>query len=281
MPIYVPTPRQVEWHRAVYERSTTRLLVGGAAGPGKSKWLREVLYRLAVEVPGFHGLLLRRTHKDLDQSHLRFVPFEVQQRGGVWLVSDRIVKFPHKGQPDSVIRMGHLEDAGALQNYLSSEYDVIAPDELVTFDRDEMLELFSRARSSNPVLHRLRGGHRYWDTNEDGELEEMETDGSLVVTATNPGGRGARWIKDFFIDRVPDPQEHPNYKPEFWAFHGARLRDNPYISRGYVSTLKDLGEARRRQLLDGDWDVFDGMFFDFRPTRDGRPWHVQDLELVG
>ena len=274
-PIYVPLPRQVEWHEAVYRPETTRLLVGGAAGPGKSKWLRESLYRFAQSVPGFHGLLLRRTHKDLDQSHLRFVPFEVSQRGGVWKVSDRIVEFAHKDQPPGVIRMGHLEDSGALQNYLSAEYDAIAPDELVTFDREEMLELFSRARSSNTTLKTLRGGYRYWDENEDGQQEKMETDGSIVMTATNPGGKGARWIKDFFIDKSPDPAEHPNYRPQTWAFHGARLKDNPYISRGYVSTLKDMTVIRRRQLLDGDWDTWEGQFFDWV-----RKTHVADLGLV-
>jgi hypothetical protein len=60
--MYVPTPRQVEWHQAVLRREITRLLVGGQAGPGKSRWLREALYKLAQAVPGFHGLLLRRTH---------------------------------------------------------------------------------------------------------------------------------------------------------------------------------------------------------------------------
>lgn len=274
-PLYVPLPRQVQWHEAVYDKSITRLLVGGAAGPGKSKWLRESLYRLAQQVPGFHGLLLRRTHKDLDQSHLRFAPFEVEQRGGHWKQSDKIIEFPHAGKPTSIIRMGHLEDSGALQNYLSAEYDAIAPDELVTFNREEMLELFSRARSSNEALFALRGGHKYWGRNEDGDLEEMETDGSLVLTATNPGGRGARWIKDFFIDKTPDPDEHPNYIPAFWAFHGARLKDNPYIKRGYVTTLRDMSDVRRRQLLDGDWDAFEGQFFDFK-----KAVHVADCGIA-
>jgi hypothetical protein len=273
--LYLPTPRQVEWRAAVYHRPTTRLLVGGHAGPGKSRWLREMLYELAQKVPGFHALLLRRTHKDLEQSHLRFVPKEVFDRGGTWKLSDKVIEFDHPNKVTSIIRMGHLEDSGALQNYLSSEYDAIAPDELVTFDKEEMLELFSRARSTNEHLYALRGGHKYWDVNEDGEPELMETDGSIVVTATNPGGRGARWVKDFFIEKTPDPDEHPNYRPEMWAFHSAMLKDNPYIRRGYVSTLKDLPEIRRRQLLEGDWDAFEGQFFDWHAAK-----HVADLGIA-
>jgi phage terminase large subunit len=259
--LYVPTPRQVEWHEAVYRRDLTRLLVGGHAGPGKSRWLREQLYRLAFEVPGFHALLLRRTHPDLQQSHLKFVPKEVADRGGRWKVSDKVIEFDHPGNVTSVIRMGHLEDVGALQNYLSSEYDVIAPDELVTFDKESMLELFSRARSTNEALYRIRGGFKFWAMNEDDELEEMETDGSMVLTATNPAGRGGLWVKDFFIDKTPDPSEHASYQPERWHFESAELRDNPYIKRAYVATLQDLPEIRRRQLLLGDWNAFEGQFF--------------------
>jgi hypothetical protein len=259
---------------AAMDKRITRLLVGGAAGPGKSRWLREMLYRFAQLVPGFHGLLLRRTHKDLDQSHLRFVPFEVSLRGGTWKVADRVIEFAHKDSPPSIIRCGHLEDSGSLQNYLSAEYDVIAPDELVTFQRDEMIELFTRARSSNPHLLKLRGGYQYQALNEDGVMEQMTTDGSLVIASSNPGGKGALWIKEYFIDHCPDPAEAPSYQPEFWAFHGARLRDNPYLTTGYASTLRDLPEVRRRQLLDGDWSVFAGQFFNWRASQ-----HVADLGI--
>lgn len=271
---YVPTPVQVVWHAAVYNRTTTRLLVGGQAGPGKSRFIRESLYRLALQVPSFHALLLRRTHQDLNQSHVRFVPMEVHSRGGIWKTGDRIVEFPHPDGVKSIIRMGHLEDSGALQNYLSSEYDVIAPDELVTFDRDEMLELFSRARSSNPALFALRG-HTY---EEDGRQKRL--DGSLVLAATNPGGKGGRWVKEFFIDHSPDPQAFRKYRSDRWAFKRAKLEDNPYIEEGYRDTLEDLPEMRRRQLLEGDWNAYEGQFFsEWAAELGGQPWHVRSLDI--
>jgi phage terminase large subunit len=269
--LYVPTPRQVQWHEAVLRRDLTRILVGGQAGPGKSRWLRETLYMFAKAVPGFHALLLRRTHKDLDQSHLRFVPFETKQRGMNWKSGERIVEFEREGEPTSIIRMGHLEDSSALQNYLSAEYDCIAPDELVTFDRDEMLELFSRARSTNPALFALRGMTYV----ENGRTKRL--DGSLVLTATNPaapGGRGGRWVKDFFIDKTPDPELFKKYRPSRWAFFAASLDDNPYMEEGYRDTLEDLPEVRRRQLLYGDWDVFEGQYFDFTARTHARELHI-------
>ena len=260
---YVPTPVQVVWHRAVYDRRLVYLLVGGQAGPGKSRWIREALYKLAIAVPGFHALLLRRTHKDLDQSHLRFMPFEVSTSGGEFKLSDRLAVFPHRDQPDAIIRCGHLEDSGAIENYLSSEYDVIAPDELVTFDRDPMLELFTRLRSTSPHLMALRGD------------PVRDLDGSCVITATNPGGRGSLWVKDFFIDHNPEPEDFPDYEPDRWAFFAANLNDNPYLRQGYRKKLETLPEVRRRQLLEGDWQASSGQFFgEWRETI-----HVRDLDI--
>lgn len=260
--LYVPTPKQVLWHRAAYDSSLRRILVGGAASPGKSRFLREQHYRFAQQIPGYHGLILRRTHQDLAQSHVRFMPYEVESRGGKWLGGDtRVAKFFHAGQPDAIIRTGHMDDKVAIENYLSAEYDCISPDELVTYERDPMLELFTRARSTSAALCELRGD------------QSADYDGSLVLTASNPGGRGAGWVKDFFVEKEPDKEEFPDYQPKYWAFFDARVKDNPYISfEGYKETLSNQRAARKRQLLDGDWDVYEGQYFDnFKPKR-----HLQD-----
>ena len=268
--LYLPTPIQALWHEAALVRTTTRLGVGGAAGPGKSKWGRETLYWFARMVPGLHALLLRKTHKDLDQSHLRFMPHEVEQRHGQWKQSDRLAVFKHKGEADSLIRAGHLEDAGAIENYLSSEYDIIYPDEVVTFERDPILELFSRARTTNPHMFALRG------LDDPDPLKRL--DGAFSMTSTNPGGRGALWFRDFYVTKDVDRTEFPKYNPLRWQFFPARLSDNPYMAAGYRETLEQLPEMRRRQLLDGDWNAYEGQFFgEWRAEKDGQPWHVRRL----
>jgi hypothetical protein len=262
---YVPAPVQTVWHEAAYRPTIRRLLAGGAAGPGKSRFLREQLYLFARQVPGFHAILIRRTLKDLEQSHLRFMGHELSQRGADWNRSDKVATFTHQGEPPAIIRCGYLDAASDLENYLSSEYDVIVPDELVTFPRDWMLELFTRARTTNPHMIALRGS------------VADDYDGSFILSASNPGGRGGAWVKDFFIDKSPDPEEFPTYDPEQWAFFPAFLRDNPYVKvGGYEQSLSGLRENRKRQLLDGDWGVFEGQFFDeFRPKT-----HVVDLGIV-
>lgn len=271
--LYVPLPKQTVWHEAVYQREVTRFLIGGAAGPGKSTCIRRILYEFAKQLPAYHAIILRKSIPDLKKSHLRFLPHEVGQLGGRWYEGDKIAVFPHAGQMDAIIRAGHFEDASAMDDHLSAEYDTVAPDEVVTLPRDTTLELFTRCRSTNAALYALRGLKIPAATPDD---EEEDLDGSFVLAGTNPGGQ--LWVKDNWITKAPDPEEFPNYTAARWAFFDAKLKDNPYIKSGYVKSIRDMREARRRQLEDGDWDVFEGMFFsEWQQSRMGKPWHVCTL----
>jgi hypothetical protein len=144
--------------------------------------------------------------------------------------------------------------------YLSTEYDRIVFDELVTFVRDPALEIMSRARTSKPQV-KAEGGAQVW-------------------AGTNPGGRGALWVKQFFVDRDVDREEFPRYSPDRYGYVEARLDDNPYIDPAYRQTLEELPALRRRQLLEGDWEAFEGQFFDWAAQRGDEGWHVQHLELT-
>lgn len=249
---YVPTPKQVEAH--VAQRRFKYTLNGGAAGPGKSKQLREAAYQDCHDVAGLSVLLLRRTYKQLEDTHLREFARDEKVVGGRYLDSKKVMQFPN----GSLIQAGHCETAADAQNYLSTEYDRIIFDELVTFEEEPALEIMTRARTSKAEVL-ARGGAKVW-------------------AASNPGGRGALWVKDFFIDKAPDPAKYPRYRAGDWAFVEARLDDNPYMDPEYRETLENLPEMRRRQLLEGDWLAYEGQFFgEWRPERDGRPWHVRSL----
>ena len=251
-PLYMPTPRAVDFLAA--QQTTTRVLYGGAAGGAKSHTLRWGLYRYALAIPDFSALLLRRTYKELDKTHLERMQRELPLLGGTFRASERAAVFPNGAK----ISAGHCETDADFIAYLSTEYDVIVIDELVTFPEGPALEIMSRARTSNAAVHTALGGAKVW-------------------AATNPGGHGARWVKDLFVDREPDPDQYPRYKPDHYAFISAKLDDNPYLDTNYRDTLEQLPEDRRRQLLDGDWNAWDGRFFnEWRSTMDGEPWHVDE-----
>jgi len=252
--VYVPTPKGVVFYEQT--RTTRRTLFGGAAGGAKSHTLRWGLYRDALRLPGSQSLLLRRTYKDLEKNHLAAMMREVPELGGTYLDSKKMAKFDN----GSVIYAGHCETEADAMAYLSSEFDRIAFDELVTFDRDPALEIMTRARTSHPKV--------------------LEDGGAQVWAGTNPGGTGALWVKQFFIDKVVDREEFPRYNPDLYGFVPSFLSDNPWIDPDYEKDLDEQSEMRRRQLKFGDWNAFFGQFFSqWHEETDGQPWHVRSLPI--
>lgn len=238
--LYAPTPKQVEFHETT--RRVRRVLYGGQAGPGKSHALRWGLYRDCLAISNLNCLLLRRTFKQLESTHLLEMERDQRLIGALYRSGDKRMEFRN----GSIIQAGHCETTADALNYLSTEYDRIAFDELVTFDRDMALEIMSRARTSKAAV-KAAGDAQVW-------------------AGTNPGGRGAMWVKDFFIEHTVDRSEFPSYEPERYGFVEATLDDNPYISESYRRDLEDLPEMRKRQLLYGDWNAFEGQFFaEWRP----------------
>jgi phage terminase large subunit len=227
--LYVPTPRQVEFHEA----PTKHTIFGGAAGPGKSHALRWDLYIRCLRQPGYEALLLRRTFPELEKTHIRKAAREAPQLGAVLVTSEHVVRFSN----GSLLEFGHCDNDGAISKYLSTEYDAIGFDELVTFERDIALEIMTRARTSKPGLR------------------------AMVKAGSNPGGVGALWVLDFFIDHRVDAERYPFYKPEDWGFIPANLDDNPYRDLEYEQSLTVLDPARYQQLRFGNWRVFDGQMF--------------------
>jgi hypothetical protein len=147
---FVPVPRQVELIEALHTGAATYILIGGAAGGTKSRGLREIGHQEALKHPNFRVLLLRRTYKELDQTHLRDVELEAPQMGADAVPSAKVVRYPN----GSVMQFGHCETAADAANYLSAEYDLIIFDELVTFEETMFLLISSRARSTKPGVGR-------------------------------------------------------------------------------------------------------------------------------
>lgn len=239
--VYVPLPRQVEF----MESEAPYLLFGGAAGGSKSHALRWFAYRECLRVPNFRALILRRTYKELERSHLAEIEKEAALLGADAVPSAKIMRFPN----GSVVEFGHCETAGDAQNYLSAEYDLIEPDELVTFEETPTLLIASRARTTKPnVRPKVRAG-------------------------TNPGGPQSYWVRARFIDHTVDRADYPDYDPADWQFIESKLEDNPYLNKEYERSLMNLPPELRRAYRDGDWDIFPGQYFpEFR-----RATHVSQV----
>jgi len=240
--LFVPVPKQV----VMWECPARNILWGGAAGPGKSTGVRWWLYRQCLTIPGFEALLLRENYKQLLQTHIRRMETEARLLGATLVKSEGVLRFPN----GSLIQCGHMEDADAVQNYLSTEYDAIAADEGSQYPIGELgevplLELSTRARSNKPLV-RAAGGAKF-------------------VIPSNPGGPTSQALLQVFVDHAPDFERYPAlqavYDPANFTYIPATLDDNPYIDPDYLTTLALLPKWRYEQLRHGDWRIFSGQFF--------------------
>lgn len=239
--VYLPLPKQTVLLEAVDSRKYKRILFGGAAGGSKSHSLRFLAYHLGLTLEHMNILLLRRTWPELESTHILASAREAPLIGAKAIPSKRVVEFPSTG---SVLRFGHCNDEKDMTDYLSTEYDVILFDELVTFSENQYLLISSRARTSRPD----------WIP--------------MVIGATNPGGPGAAWIAELFIDKTRDPVKYPAYNPSDYLFIPSYLDDNPYINPEYVQFLMDLPPEMREAYRWGRWDIFPGQYFqEFRRER--------------
>lgn len=284
--IYLPTPKQTVYHetrlteallgypltKADPTRPRMNRLFGGAAGGGKSKSLRYDMYRKAKTIPNYTGAILRRTMPELKKTHLREFMRDAPKIGAEFIKSENQLVFEN----GSVIECGHCEDDDAVQKWLSAEYDQIGFDEGSTFEPDQYLEISTRARTSNQAV--------------------QAAGGPWCDVVTNPGGRCWALLKDLFVTHTPDYEMYPGlrgqrnalgitigaYDPRFFVYIKALLDDNPYIDPGYAISLGMLSESRFRQLRYGDENVTEGAFFsEWRETREGRPWHVREVDTTG
>lgn len=96
---------------------------------------------------------------------------------------------------------------------------------------------------------------------------------AICALATNPGGEGHHWFRRLFIMSGPPEDTNAsilNAGAVTTYFVPAKLADNKILEERdpqYRQTLEALPEHLRQQLLEGNWDAFQGqMFAEFDPA---------------
>ncbi len=213
---------------------------GGARGGGKSWAMRTKLVLLCFRYPGLSCLLLRKTLPELKENHL--IPLLKLLGDAVeYKVSDRVFEFPN----GSRLKLGYCDKEADVYKYQGQEFDVIGVEECTHFTWEQVSFLMTANRSV-----RIDFSPRMYFTG-------------------NPGGVGHTWFRRLFVKRLFCRGE----RPEDYEFIPATVDDNKVLMERnpeYVTVLEALPEKLRQAHRYGNWDVFEGQFFEeLRDDPDG------------
>lgn len=227
---YVPMdPGPEQW--AFIADDTPELFYGGQVGGGKTVSLLATALMYA-EVPGYSALIIRRSFPDLMQ------PGGPMHVANEWLGDTDAHKsdggktwtFPS----GATLRFGHIESPAEWIRYKGGEYQFIGIDELPDIEAEVWENLSTRIRKSltlHPELAMVPGRMR---------------------GTGNPGGKFAKWVKEYFIS---SEEGIPVHSPER-LFIPSKTTDNPHLDyEDYRTRLDRLDPVKRAQMRDGDWLV--------------------------
>lgn len=153
-----------------------------------------------------------------------------------WTGQDKVFNFPNSSR----IKLGYCDTEADVLQYQGQAYEAIFMEEATHFTEFQ----FNCLKESN----RLSGQCK------------AEVKPRMYLTC-NPGGVGHAWVKRLFIDK----EYKENESESDYNFIPALVYENEYIMKNdpdYVKALESLPEDRKKAMLYGNWDVFDGQFFE-------------------
>lgn len=212
---------------------------GGARGGGKSWAVRVKAVLLCLNYPGIKVMIIRRTYPELQENHI--IPLcemlhchaeDRTQRVASYNDSKKHITFPN----GSRILFRYCDNEKDADRFQGTEVDVLFVDEATHQSEEKMDKLSACVRGVNGYPKR-------------------------IYYTCNPGGVGHAWVKRLFVDR----QYKPGENPDDYSFIRSLVRDNLALMQSdpeYVRKLEALPPKLRKAWLDGDWDIYEGQFFE-------------------
>ena len=220
---------------------------GGARGGGKSWAVRIKAVLLCYKYAGIKVMIIRRSYPELRENHI--VPLcellrtnaDKDQRLAQYNDQRKEITLPNGSR---ILFRYCANDKDSLQ-FQGMEVDVLFVDEATHQTEERMDKMKACVRGVNGFPKR-------------------------IYFTCNPGGEGHSWVKRLFIDRKYKDSE----REEEYGFIQALVTDNKALMEAdpdYIRQLEALPPKLREAWLHGNWDIFEGQFFeDFRPEPDIR-----------
>lgn len=227
-----------EKQMAFFRARTKHVGFGGARGGGKSWAVRAKAKMLSMRYPGIKILIVRRTYKELINNHVNYLIPELKGFAK-YNKTDKCFTFTN----GSTISFGYCNADNDVLQYQGAEYDVIFLDEATQLQEMWIKKITACLRGVNGFPKRM-----YY--------------------TCNPGGVSHSYFKRLFIDKKYEEGEDSKE----YSFIQALATDNVALKQtqpDYIKQLEALPPKLRDAWLYGNWDLFEGQFFeDFRLTPD-------------
>ena len=242
LPIDAPNARQ----RLFLTDRHKYVAFGGARGGGKSWAVRTKALLLALRYPGVKIMIVRRSYPELRANHIGPMKGLV---GDAAVYKETVKEFRFVN--GSVILFRFAANERDLDKYQGTEVDVLFIDEATQFTEEQFDRFKACVRGVNGFPKR-------------------------IYLTCNPGGVGHGWVKRLFVDKRTRAGENP----ADYAFITSRVTDNLALMQAdpeYLTRLQALPPKLRKAWLDGDWNIFEGQFFEeFKDD----PAHYADRRLT-
>lgn len=197
-------------------------------------------------------MIIRKTYPELTENHinpmcemLKCYHQDKNERIASYNDAKKNIVF----QNGSRILFRYCDNEKDAERFQGTEVDVLFIDEATQQSETKMKKLTACVRGVNDFPKR-------------------------IYCSMNPGGEGHNWVKRLFIDRKYEDNENP----DDYVFIQSLVTDNKALMESnpdYIRQLEALPPKLRKAWLEGDWQIFEGQFFeDFID----RPEHYQDRQ---
>lgn len=223
----VPNPRQ-----ALFLKDKHKYIAfGGARGGGKSWSVRVKAILLCYNYPGIKIMIVRRTYPELRANHINQMK-EILGNLATYKDSTKEITFPN----GSVILFRYAQNEKDMDKYQGTEVDVLFLDEATQFLEEQYQRIKACVRGVNSFPKR-------------------------IYLTCNPGGVGHAFVKRLFVDKkynIGEVADEYTFIRSLVTDNKALMETNP----DYVRQLEALPPKLRKAWLEGDWDIFEGQFFE-------------------
>ena len=255
---YEPQPKQQKLHDTTHDkdgRIVKQILYGGAAGGGKSHSMRWDAYECCLSNPGLDAYLFRRTRVELENTHIKRIKQELPAFLGAYNETKNRFQFVN----GSYLNCCYAEHEKDVEKYNSVEFHWLGIDEATHFTPYQIGYLKTRMRV--------------------GGFVPVKPMFPRMIMSANPGGPSHNFLKELFLPKAKDGEiirpegeifydetmrspTDPNDPGWPSIFISAKMVDNAYLDEGYDAAFGNIPEWKRKMLVDGDWDVIPGAYFE-------------------